>query len=404
MGIRIAIVGTGAFSQCFIPLFKVHPGVDEIILCDLDSAKLDEACKQFDISSKSPSLDDVCSRDIDAVTIFTQNDRHGPQALQALRAGKHVYSAVPSAITMDEIRSLVTAVEETGLTYMIGETSYYYPCTIYCRDRFRKGDFGKAVYAEAEYYHDFDHGIYDVLRWRFGDQWRELGGAPPMYYPTHSVSMVVSVTGARMTSVSCMGFVDNGEDGLYDPDINIYHNPFSNQCALFRMSDGSISRINEFRRVGHPGTVGMSLYGTLGSYEEQTGSQAWITKQQGVTEDLRELLECRELPVESRTGAMQSVTAAGTHMTASAIHPIDRLPLKFAGKPNGHLGSHQFLVDDFVRACNTGRMPPNNIWMAARYLIPGLIAHESSMKEGQLLDVPDLGNPPGEFCEEAFYD
>jgi hypothetical protein len=90
-------------------------------------------------------------------------------------------------------------------------------------------------------------------------------------------------------------------------------------------------------------------------------------------------------------------------MTASAIHPISRLPLEFAGKPNGHLGSHQFLVDDFVRACNTGRMPPNNVWMAARYLVPGLIAHESSMKQGELMDVPDLGNPPEEFCEETFY-
>ena len=40
---------------------------------------------------------------LDAVAIFTQRWTHGPLVLQALRAGKHVYSAVPMAISEDEI-------------------------------------------------------------------------------------------------------------------------------------------------------------------------------------------------------------------------------------------------------------------------------------------------------------
>ena len=36
---------------------------------------------------------------------------------------------------------------------MIGETSYYYPCALFCRDKFRQGAFGHVVYAEAEYLH-----------------------------------------------------------------------------------------------------------------------------------------------------------------------------------------------------------------------------------------------------------
>ncbi|MGH7213407.1 MAG: hypothetical protein ACREIT_01300 [Tepidisphaeraceae bacterium] len=38
--------------------------------------------------------------------------------------------------------------------------------------------------------------------------------------------------------------------------------------------------------------------------------------------------------------------------------------------------------------------PPNNVWDAARYAIPGLIAHESALRNGEQLDVPDLGDPP----------
>ena len=62
--------------------------------------------------------------------------------------------------------------------------------------------------------------------------------------------------------------------------------------------------------------------------------------------------------------------------------------------PTGHFGSHLFLVDDFVRACTTGMLPPNHVWAAARYNIPGLVAHESAMRGGELLDVPDFGDAP----------
>jgi hypothetical protein len=69
-------------------------------------------------------------------------------------------------------------------------------------------------------------------------------------------------------------------------------------------------------------------------------------------------------------------------------------PREFDGAWNGHLGSHQFLVDDFVRACAEGRQPPNNVWLAARYAVPGIVAHESAARGGALLDVPDFGDPP----------
>ena len=92
---------------------------------------------------------------------------------------------------------------------------------------------------------------------------------------------------------------------------------------------------------------------------------------------------------------MSKVTAAdGTHHDVSPVHPVERLPKEYRGLPNAHKGSHQFLVHDFVSACITGTPPPNNVWEAARYLVPGLIAHESALKGGVLMEVPDLGSPP----------
>ena len=96
------------------------------------------------------------------MAIITQPWLHAPQALAALEAGKHVYSAVP-IITVpdgDEILEwcdrLVRAVERTGLHYMLGETTFYRPESMYCRRRSAEEAFGRFVYAEGEYFHDVE--------------------------------------------------------------------------------------------------------------------------------------------------------------------------------------------------------------------------------------------------------
>ena len=203
MGIKIAIVGTGEFADSFIPLFMAHPLVSDIILADLDAGKVKRAAEIFGVRHTMPSLDAVCESDVDAVAIITQHWMHAPQAIQALRASKDVYSAVPAAVTVDDMRSLVETVAQTGRVYMMGETSYYYPGPVYCRKRYLAGDFGHVVFGEGEYYHDWDQELYRIWAQRYGQDWRRFGGEPPMHYPTHSTSAVLSVTGAHATEVYC---------------------------------------------------------------------------------------------------------------------------------------------------------------------------------------------------------
>ncbi len=397
MGIKLAVLGVGEFAQCFIPLFKAHPLVDELVFCDSDATKLQRNAQKHGVTRGYTSFDELCASDVDAVAIITQHWLHAPQALQALKAGKHVYSAVPAAVKLEEMEQLVETVSKRRLIYMMGETSYYYPEAIYCRERYRRGDFGHVVYGEAEYYHDWSHGLYDVMRWRRGPNWRSQAGDPPMHYPTHSVGMLVSVTGAHATHVS---FVDSKPEDrdIYSPE-NPWHNRFSNETALLKMSDGSSFRINEFRRIGHPGTVRMTLFGTAASFESNSAGSAWVTLDHKATERLEDLLRCGEVSAADVDGSkMKTVTAGdGTHKDVSRVHPVARLPKEFRGLPNGHSGSHQFLVDDFVRACVQHALPPNNVWQAARYLLPGLTAHESAQRGGELLRVPDFGAEPADW-------
>lgn len=396
MGIRVGFCGPGAFGRHFIPLFKEHPAVEGVVLCDLKADLLEEAAREYDIAKTCPSLDELCQTDVDAIALFTQNHVHGPQAVQALRAGKHVYSAVPSAISVEEMTAIVRAVETTGRVYMIGETSYYYPGAIYCRERFRKGDFGHVFYSEGEYHHDKSHGGEQNARRRYGERWRELAGIPPLFYPTHSMAFVTSVTGAHATRVCGMGYVDRENDGVFG-EHNGWQNPFSNETMLCRMSDGGMARVSCFWRIAS-WSCRMSVFGTKGCYEEQPGSCVWTTLDRNVWRDLTLELSppgCRIERTDDGRVTMARPDKPAPFGGATAWHPVDILPEAYRDLPSGHAGSHQFLVNEFVTACVDGRQPANNVWQAARYLLPGLVAHESAKRGGELMDVPDFGDGSG---------
>jgi predicted dehydrogenase len=395
MGLRIGVVGVGRFSKTFIPLFNAHPIVDEVVLCEIVPERLKEGMERFGIRNGTANFDELCRSDIDAVAIISQRQLHGPQTIQALRAGKHVYSAVPMGMCIEEIRQIVDLVEETGLLYMMGETSYYYPSTIYCRDRFQRGDFGAFTYAEAQYLHDMDH-FYASFQHSGGENWKQLAGLPPMYYPTHTTSMILSVTGEYATHVSCLGQVDEYDKDIFAVGKNNWDNVFSNQSALMRTSDGGIIRINEMRRVGRFGgnSVSMSFYGTEGAYEESALSNCWVDKgKETPVEDITEMLACK---TAARSDEADKDIGEEFFSGMSPVHNTARLPNEFKGMPNGHSGSHQFLVDDFVRAWAENKLPPCHAWNAARWNIPGLIAHESSKRNGEMMPIPDCGQPPAD--------
>jgi len=53
VGISIGIVGLGDFGRQFIKLFKKHPQVDRIALCDLNAHLLNYCAREFRIDAES---------------------------------------------------------------------------------------------------------------------------------------------------------------------------------------------------------------------------------------------------------------------------------------------------------------------------------------------------------------
>ncbi|AWB96634.1 oxidoreductase [Agromyces badenianii] len=396
MAFSLGIVGAGQFSGQFATLFHHHPGVSEVYVTDTIPERADELVAAAGLAGTMASFDEMLASPVDAIAIFTQRWTHGPLVVRALRAGKHVYSAVPMAITVDEIAAIIEAVRETGLTYMMGETSFYNPATVFAREKLAAGAFGRLFYAEGDYVHDMDLGFYDAYRYSGGENWKATASYPPMLYPTHSIGGVLGAWPTFATAVSAVGVVDDRGDGVFDREVSQFDNDFSNVTALFELAAGGSMRINEFRRVGFPSHRRESRFrwfGTDGTFEQVTTASYWQTRE-GV-EDVSELIDTHpSLDADDPSLAHVAPALRDAFVSGYApIHDRSRIPEELRGLHNGHEGSHHFLVDDFVHAVEHGTLPPVNAWTAARFTLPGVIAHESARRGGERLVIPDMGEP-----------
>nr|MDO8108733.1 Gfo/Idh/MocA family oxidoreductase [Candidatus Sigynarchaeota archaeon] len=371
--LSIGIVGLGQFGKGFVPIFKAHPIVGRVAVCDIDKKKLETVAKEYKIQETYPDLDAICKSDLDALAIITQHWLHAPQAIQAMEAGKHVYSAVPvitprsgrSSEIYDWCEKIIATCKKTGLKYMLGETSYFRPEVQYAMAKHAKHEFGHISLVEAEYLHDTllpASNLIKVMMARTGLSEQEvykLGGGVPMHYVTHSASVPVAITGAHATEVSCFGYAMPG-DNYFRQDSEA-SNVFCNEIATFMMSDGSIGRVIEGRRVGHVGREALvRVLGTKASMEVTLKGAIWSDMKRFELVDV----ECRP-----------------------------KLP-KPLGKFSGHGGSHPYLVDEFVRSIVEGHQPKTNAWEAARYAAIGAAAHDSALQGGKLVKVPDWGDAP----------
>ena len=390
--LRVGVIGGGQFSSSFIPLFQAHPHVEEVALVELDAERRSRVAEQFSIAQTFASLSEFWKSDFNAVAIFTPRWTHAQIALEALENGRHVYTAVPMGLTAQEISDLVAAASATQLTYFMAETSYYYPAVVFARQKFDSGELGRFVYGEGEYLHDMSHGFSEAYAANGGENWRATASFPPMLYSTHSVSAVLSVTGAHARSVTCLGLEDAANDGIFDPSVSLWKNSQSNQIALFETTDGGVLRIAELRRVGtaplEP-TVRMSIFGTEGSFEQQVGYASWATKNsfEIVTKTISTFSDVED----PRSLEPNFVSENRWDGGFASVHDRSRLPKEFEGLSNGHGGSHQFMVDDFVMDAVGQRKAPMNVFDAARFTAPGVWAHESALAGGSKREIPTFG-------------
>ena len=336
--IRIGIAGYGlcAFGAQFG--FQDHPNVEVVAVTDLISDRRAGLAKACRCEKTYPSCEEMIKDDsIEAVFIATDAPSHARLAVAALEHGKHVASAVPAVYgSLEDADRLFAAVKQTGQKYMMFETSYFHADLYAWHQQYKEGLFGNLVYSEGEYYHYFGEplGGYNPKTKRVDSNgWRK--GLPPQYYPTHSNAYYIGVTGGSFTEVSCMG--NQGIVPHLQAANNNYENPFGSEIALFRTSEGGMSR----------------------------------------------MAVCWDMP----SGHGEKGRVYGQKDTKGAVNP-SRPPLPTGMSAGGHGGSHGQLTSEFVDAILRDCKPWVDVAQSLNMTVSGIVAHQSALNDGELLKIP----------------
>ena len=119
-GLGAVVVGTSFGCLTHVRALRAA-GFTIRALVGRDPERTNVRAKRFDIATGTTSLADALALPgVDAVTIATPPHTHGPVALQAIRAGKHVLCEKPFARDAAEARVLLDAAEDAGVVHLVG--------------------------------------------------------------------------------------------------------------------------------------------------------------------------------------------------------------------------------------------------------------------------------------------
>ena len=126
--IGIALAGPGAFGQKHLDALKNIDGVRIVSLIGRNLEQAKEVAAKYGATHVTQDLAESLARpDVDAVILCTPTQIHAAQAIQCLRAGKHVQVEIPMADSWADAQALVRAQKETGRVAMVGHTRRFNP-------------------------------------------------------------------------------------------------------------------------------------------------------------------------------------------------------------------------------------------------------------------------------------
>lgn len=197
-----------------------------VAVCEKDQEKIEKSKRYLPKDVKFfDDFDEFIKSGLDAVYLANYFHEHAKCAIKAMEAGVAVLSETTAAPTLGECVDLVETAERTNGKYMLAANCLYFPAVHAMKPLIEKGEYGKVLYAEAEYIHGTEYMNYDEIPEADPEDvhWRYL--EPNCMYNMHTLGPLMYITGSTPKKVYCKSF--------HTPD-------FSKKLKRLRDSEGSI--------------------------------------------------------------------------------------------------------------------------------------------------------------------
>ncbi len=238
--VRIGIVGLGNRGSGTVRRLASIEGVEIKALCDLEPDRVKKSAdliaplghKPDQYSGQEDEWKKMCDRpDLDLIAIVTPWHLHTPMCVYAMEHGKHAYTELPAATTIEECWQLVETSERTKM-HCIQMSAGAGAVNL---NMVRQGFFGELIHGEGCYIHDLLLG-YNFNKQMYHNMWRLKAniGKSGNLYPQHGLVPLMQYMdincGDRMdylSSISSNDFMMNetakrlaAEDNYWNEYVN----------------------------------------------------------------------------------------------------------------------------------------------------------------------------------------
>jgi UDP-N-acetyl-2-amino-2-deoxyglucuronate dehydrogenase len=189
---RIALVGCGRIARNHFDAIARVPGLQLSAVCDSVEERARDAGAAHGVPHFTSIEAMLAGAACDAVTICTPSGLHPAHGILAARAGKHVISEKPMAISLSGADELVAACDAAGVHLFVVKQNRLNPAIQLLRHAIDKGRFGRIYLANATVRWSRPQEYYDSAAWR--GTWEFDGGAI-MNQASHYVDLVQWLVG-----------------------------------------------------------------------------------------------------------------------------------------------------------------------------------------------------------------
>ena len=363
--IKVGIIGMG-FGKEFIGIYQKLTGSEVTAISQRSEHALNETGDQFGIKSRYTNWKDMLSdKNVDAIHVVSPILDHAEMTVAALEAGKHAACTVPMGVSIDDLKRIIAARKRSGKVYMMMETAVYTREYLYCKKLLKEGKIGRIQFARGSHLQDMG-----LKGWP--EYWL---GFPPMHYGTHAISPLLDITDDIPEYVVC-----HGSGSINAERAAKYGSPFAVETATFRLKKTRLA-VEATR----------ALYETVRQYRESFdlyGDKMSFEWDQ-IEDEGEVLFEGGEQARRFRVPDADDLLPEEIKEFTKRQKIVDQSHVSFI-QGAGHGGSHPHMVYEFISAIREGRESAVDAVKAAYWTGAGICAHESALKGGERVDIPDF--------------
>lgn len=189
---KVALVGCGRISGNHFDAIRVVEGLELSAVSDSIPDRARAAGEAQGVPWFSSFSEMLKEADADVVTICTPSGLHSMQGVAAARAGKHVITEKPMAITLEQADALVQACDAAGVRLFVVKQNRLNPSVQLLKRAVDKGRFGRIYLANTTVRWNRPQEYYDAATWR--GTWEFDGGAF-MNQASHYVDLIQWLVG-----------------------------------------------------------------------------------------------------------------------------------------------------------------------------------------------------------------